>query len=73
MTENELLDALAAELTVAPIEPDEITARMLSLKIGVSERQAYNILNQKVDAGELETRIAKSNSRQVRAYKRKTM
>ena len=59
MTENELLDELANELYLSPIEPNEVTAEMLAVKMKVTSRHALAILKEKESNGELKSRWAR--------------
>ena len=59
MTENELLAELANELNFPPIEPDEVTCKMIQDKIGLSDTKVMDRLNEKVKAGLLTKRRVK--------------
>lgn len=59
MTENELLAELANELSFPPIEPDEVTCKMLQDKVGLSDTKIMDKLNEKVKAGLLTKRRAR--------------
>lgn len=58
MTEEELLNELTKEIYVERIKDNEITVRMLSIKLGINTNNARNILNSKVQTGELQKRLA---------------
>lgn len=69
MTENELLEELARELSVPAIEPNEITVKMLADKLNVTTRAAYTQLMDMVEAGRLKKRYVKVNgSRKMLAF-----
>jgi len=71
MTENELLKELSKELLIEPIRDDEVTARMLAMKLGIETNNARAILDSKVKAGELTKRKARtSEGYQTYAYKK---
>lgn len=63
MTENELLEELANELYLSPVESDEVTAEMLASKMKVSTRWALSILKEKEANGELKSRMARGENR----------
>lgn len=69
MTENELLEELARELSVPEIETNEITVKMLADKLNVTTRAAYTQLMDMVEAGRLKKRYVKVNgSRKILAF-----
>ena len=69
MTENELLEELARELSVPEIETNEITVKMLADKLNVTTRAAYTQLMDMVELGRLKKRYVKVNgSRKVLAF-----
>ena len=68
MTENELLDELAKELIVPEIDKNEITANMLSIKTGISTRQALSILRKKEQDGLLKSRWVRGQYRKMLAF-----
>lgn len=72
MTENELLAELIKLNYIEPVDPDnEVTHAMLAQSLGVSERQASNILTNEVKAGRLVSRKARgANGNQVKAYRK---
>ena len=71
MTENELLKELSKELLIEPIRDDEVTARMLAMKLGIGTNNARAILDSKVKSGELTKRKARtSEGYQTYAYKK---
>ena len=53
MTENELLEALTAELYLPPRLPGDVDNDQLAARLGLSSRQAENILKGKAASGEL--------------------
>ena len=69
MTENELLNELARELSVPEIESNEITVKMLAERLNVTGRTAYQQLMDMVEAGKLKKRYVKTKgSRKVLAF-----
>lgn len=69
MTENELLDELARELSIPAIEPNEITTKMLSDKLNITNRSAYTKLMDMVNSGRLKKRYVSVNgSRKMLAF-----
>lgn len=69
MTENELLEELYKELNVPEIEPNEVTTKMLSEKLNITNRAAYTKLMSMVEAGKLKTRYVSVNgSRKMLAF-----
>lgn len=71
LTENELLAELVRELTVPPIEPDEVTCKMIQDGTGLSDNKAMSFLKDKVAAGELTTRnVRLPNGRVVMAFRK---
>ena len=74
MTENELLNELAKEYYVSPIEPDEITAEMLADSLNIGTRAAQLKLQKMVKAGRLTCRKAKDDrNHDIVAYKKKEL
>ena len=72
MTENELLEALAAELYLEPRQPGDIDNTQLAARLGISARQAENILTGKAAAGELlRVKVRDSNGRPRFVYRAK--
>lgn len=45
MTENELLEQLAAALAFPTLQQDEVTAKMLSDEVGITQRGALEYLH----------------------------
>lgn len=68
MTENELLEELANELTIPEMQPDEITVSMLAKKLNLTHRMAYEILEKKIEQGILKKRFVRGNRQRVLAY-----
>ena len=56
MTENELLSYLVELCEVPPIEPDEVTPKMLAARIGKTDDRARDQLNRLVSDGVLTKR-----------------
>lgn len=73
MTEYELLEELAAELTLPAIEPDEVTANMVAEYTGVSWSQAMRTLKSKAAAGKLTSRRVKLPNERVAVAFRKEL
>jgi len=69
---NELLSELEEEFKVGEIEPDEITCRMLAVRLGVSHKRANTILNEKVEQGLYTARYVRSNTgnNRIKAYRK---
>jgi DNA-binding transcriptional ArsR family regulator len=71
ITENDLLAALAQTYYVPPIEPDEVTAKMLAERLGIGERQASNILTREFKAGLLTRRDVRAGpGKAQKAYRK---
>lgn len=70
MTENELLQALAEELTLPAFDPEhEVTAGTLADETGTSVRQAVTKLSQLEKAGRLKSHwVRLPNNCRSRAY-----
>lgn len=62
MTEGELLNELIKENYIERVKENEVTVRMISIKLGIDENNARNILNMKVKSGELQKRLARTDS-----------
>ena len=72
MTENDLLDALAADLYIEPRLPGDVDNEQLAARLGIGARQAENILKGKAAAGELlRVKVRDSNGRQRFVYRGK--
>ena len=71
MTENELLNELAKELTLPDIEPDEVTAVMLSESVNCSWSKAASVLKTKLAAGELTARKVRTPEGKIATAYRK--
>ena len=72
MTENELLEALAAELYLEPRLPGDVDSEQLAQRLGVGARQAENILKGKAASGELlRVKVRDSNGRPRFVYRGK--
>ena len=56
LTEFELLEELARELSLPEIEPDEVTAQLVADYTGCSWRKAAAVLKAKLAAGEVTSR-----------------
>jgi len=71
MTENELLQELAKELLIEPVQTYEVTAQSLSKQIGISVRGALDILQQKEREGLLISRWARGDKgRRLLAFRK---
>ena len=71
MTEYELLEELAKELSLPSLEEGEVTAQMVADYTGVSNSQAMRTLKAKETAGLLKSRMVKMpNNRPARAYRK---
>lgn len=71
MTEYELLEELAKELSLPSIEEGEVTAQMVADYTGVSNSQAMRTLKAKESAGLLKSRMVKMpNNHPARAYRK---
>ncbi len=72
VTEDDLLEALAAELSLPPIQPDDVTVARLAARAGVSLATAARHLAQKRDAGELvELEAMTADGHRCKVYRRK--
>lgn len=71
MTEFELLEELAKELSLPDIEDDEVTAQLVANYTGVSWSTASRVLKDKLAAGELtERQVRNKNGRIATAYRK---
>ncbi len=71
MKESELLEELAKELYIPPIEPDEVTAQQLANRLGMGYQYVANQLKNKVAAGELTVRTVKMpDGKRAKAYRK---
>ena len=71
MTEFELLEELAKELSLPSLEEGEVTAQMVADYTGVSNSQAMRTLKAKETAGLLKSRMVKMpNNHPARAYRK---
>ena len=71
MKESELLEELAKELYIPPIEPDEVTAQQLANRLGMGYQYVANQLKNKVASGELTVRTVKMPDGKVsKAYRK---
>lgn len=71
MTEFELLEELAKELSLPDIEDDEVTAQSVADYTGVSWSTASRVLKDKLAAGELtERQVRNKNGRIATAYRK---
>lgn len=71
MTEYELLEELAKELSLPSLEEGEVTAQMVADYTGVSNSQAMRTLKAKEAAGQLKSRMVKMpNNHPARAYRK---
>lgn len=71
MTEFELLEELAKELSLPDIEDDEVTAQSVADYTGVSWRTASRVLKAKLAAGELTARQVRTrNGKPATAYRK---
>ena len=71
MTEYELLEELAKELSLPSLEEGEVTAQMVADYTGVSNSQAMRTLKAKETAGLLKSRMVKMpNNHPARAYRK---
>ncbi len=71
MTEFELLEELAKELSLPDIEPDEVTSQLLADYTGVSWSTADRVLKDKEAAGLLTSRKVKLPNRRIATAYRK--
>ena len=73
MTEYELLEELARELSLPEIEPDEVTAQSVADYTGVSWCRAAAVLKAKLAAGELTSRKVRTPEGKIAtAYRKKS-
>ena len=71
MTEFELLEELAKELSLPDIEDDEVTAQLVADYTGCSWSTAARVLKDKLAAGELtERQVRNKNGRIATAYRK---
>jgi hypothetical protein len=71
MTEFELLEELAKELSLPDIEDDEVTAQLVADYTGCSRPKAAAVLKAKLAAGELTARqVRNKNGRIATAYRK---
>jgi GTP-sensing pleiotropic transcriptional regulator CodY len=71
MTDYELLEELARELSLPDIEPGEVTAQMVADYTGISWSQAMRTLRQKETAGVYVSRRVKlPNNRVAQAWRK---
>jgi len=71
MTEFELLEELAKELSLPDIEDDEVTAQLVADYTGCSWSTASRVLKDKLAAGELtERQVRNKNGRIATAYRK---
>lgn len=71
MTEFELLEELARELSLPDIEPGEVTAQMVADYTGISWSSAMRILKMKEEAGAYVSRRVKlPNNRVAQAWRK---
>lgn len=71
MMEYELLEELARELSLPEIEPDEVTAQLVSDYTGCSWSKAAAVLKAKLAAGELTSRqVRTANGKPATAYRK---
>lgn len=68
MTENELLAELVAELSLAPIRPDEVTSVMLAEATGLTAKAASSRLEKGVREGVFEWRWVRVGNCRAKAY-----
>ena len=71
ITEYELLEELARELSLPEIEPDEVTAQSVSDYTGVSWRKAAAVLKAKLEAGEVTSRKVRTPDGKIATAYRK--
>ena len=71
MTEYELLEELARELSLPEIEPDEVTAQLVADYTGCSWSTADRTLKDKEAAGLLTSRKVRMPSRRIATAYRK--
>jgi len=72
LTENELLKELMAQLNSEPLQPNEVTSRMLADATGLTIRGAYERLERGVREGSLEWRWVRNGVNRVheKAYRK---
>ena len=71
MTEFELLEELARELSLPEIEPDEVTAQLVADYTGCSWSKASAALKAKLAAGLVTARqVRTQNGKQATAYRK---
>ena len=71
MTEYELLEELAKELGLPEIEPDEVTAQLVSDYTGCSWSKAAAVLKTKLAAGLVTARqVRTQNGKPATAYRK---
>jgi len=71
MTEFELLEELARELSLPEIEPDEVTAQLVADYTGVSWCKASAVLKAKLASGEVTARKVRTrNGKPATAYRK---
>jgi len=71
MTENELLEELARELSLPTLADDEVTAVMLSESVNCSWSKAASVLKAKLAAGELTSRKVRTPEGKIATAYRK--
>jgi predicted HTH transcriptional regulator len=71
ITENELLEDLAKQYENVSIRDDEVTAKMLADRTGVSSRTALNRLDGLVRSGKLVSREVLIDGHWANAYSKK--
>ena len=71
MTEYELLEELARELSLPEIEPDEVTAQLVADYTGCSWSKAASVLKAKLAAGELTSRKVRTPEGKIATAYRK--
>ena len=71
MTEYELLEELARELSLPEIEPDEVTAQLVADYTGCSWSKAAAVLKAKLAAGLVTARqVRTQNGKPATAYRK---
>ena len=71
LTEFELLEELARELSLPEIEPDEVTAQLVADYTGCSWRKAAAVLKAKLAAGEVTSRKVRTPEGKIATAYRK--
>ena len=71
LTEFELLEELARELSLPEIEPDEVTAQLVADYTGCSWRKAAAVLKAKLAAGEVPSRKGRTPEGKIATAYRK--